>query len=98
MAKRIGNDSTIADVLKEIIEKNKLQSGIDDITVSDAWKNLMGNGVNSYTKNVMFKSGKLYVELTSSVLRQELSLGKSKIIKIINDDLGREVVLDVILR
>ncbi len=98
MAKRLGNDSPIGDILKEIIQKNKLQSGMDDVAVKDAWKNLMGNGVNSYTKNVVFKNGKLYVELTSSVLREELSFGKSKIIKIINDDFGREVVSDVIFR
>ncbi len=98
MAKRLGNDSPISDILKEIITKNKLQFGMDEIDVKEAWKNLMGNGVNSYTKNVAFKNGKLYVELTSSVLREELSLGKSKILKIINDDLGREVVLDLIFR
>ncbi len=98
MAKRLGNDSPIGDILKEIIQKNKLQSGMDDIAVKEAWKNLMGNGVNSYTKNIIFKNGKLYVELTSSVLREELSLGKSKIIKIINDDLGNETVIDVIFR
>jgi Dna[CI] antecedent, DciA len=98
MAKRLGNDSPISDILKEIITKNKLQFGMDEIDVKEAWKNLMGNGVNSYTKNVAFKNSKLYVELTSSVLREELSLGKSKILKIINDDLGREVVLDLIFR
>jgi Dna[CI] antecedent, DciA len=98
MAKRLGNDSPIGDILKEIIVKNKLQFGMDEIDVKAAWKNLMGNGVNSYTKNIAFKNGKLYVELTSSVLREELSLGKSKIIKIINDDFGREVILDVIFK
>jgi Dna[CI] antecedent, DciA len=98
MAKRLGNDSPIGDILKEIIVKNKLQFGMDEIDVKSAWKNLMGNGVNSYTKNIAFKNGKLYVELTSSVLREELSLGKSKIIKIINDEFGREVILDVIFR
>jgi hypothetical protein len=34
--------------------------------------NLMGNGVNSYTRNVVLK-GSSYVELTSAVLREELS-------------------------
>jgi hypothetical protein len=41
-------------------------------------KNLMGNGVNSYTNNVVLKGSTLYVELTSSVLREELSHGSLK--------------------
>ena len=40
----------------------------------------------------------LYVELTSSVLREELSYGREKIIRLLNDELGREVVTDVVLR
>jgi hypothetical protein len=55
--------------LKQIIQVNKLQPGMDH--VKDAWKNLMGNGVNSYTNNVVLKGSTLYVELTSSVLREE---------------------------
>jgi hypothetical protein len=98
MAKRLSNEGTIGDVLKQFIEKNKLQPGMDKIDVQEAWKSLMGNGVNSYTKEVVLKGSVLYVSLTSAVLRQELSYGKDKIIKMINQEIGKEVVNDVILR
>jgi hypothetical protein len=98
MAKRLNNESSIGDVLKEIIQSNKLQPGMDQISVKEAWVSLMGNGVNSYTKNVVLKGSTLYVELTSSVLREELSHGKSKIIAMINEELRRDIVKDVILR
>lgn len=98
MAKRFNDNNTISDVLKEFIQANKLQPGMDKIDVRDAWKNLMGNGVNNYTREIMLKNTTLYVELTSAVLREELSYGKAKIIKMINEELGREVVKEVILR
>ncbi|MEO8533588.1 MAG: DUF721 domain-containing protein [Flavobacterium sp.] len=98
MAKRLNNQSTIGAVLQQIIQTNKLQPGMNQIDVKEAWRQLMGNGVNTYTKNVILKGGTLYVELGSSVLRDELSHGKSKIIKMINEELGREVVTDVVLR
>lgn len=98
MAKRLNNESSIGDILKEIIQKNKLQPGIDQISVKEAWVSLMGNGVNSYTKNVMLKGNVLYVELTSSVLREELGHGKSKIIAMINEELRRDIIKDVIFR
>ncbi len=98
MARRTSNESNLGDVLKRIIETNKLQPGIDQVDVRRAWKNLMGNGVNNYTRNIALKNSTLYVELTSSVLREELSYGKSKIIEMINEDLGRDVVQEVILR
>ena len=98
MAKRTSNESAISDILKEIIQKNKLQPGIDDVLVKEAWKSLMGNGVNSYTRNIVLKNETLYVELTSAVLREELSYGKDKIIKLINEELRRDVVKKVVLR
>ncbi|AYN03005.1 MULTISPECIES: DUF721 domain-containing protein [unclassified Flavobacterium] len=98
MAKRLNNQSTVGDILQKIIEVNKLQYGMDEIDVKDAWRQLMGNGVNSYTRNVILKGSTLYVELTSSVLREELTHGKSKIITMINEELRRDVVRDVVLR
>ncbi|HBS53200.1 MAG TPA: DUF721 domain-containing protein [Flavobacterium sp.] len=98
MAKRQSNQSTVGDVLKQIIQVNKLQPGMDQIDVKEAWQNLMGNGVNSYTKNLALRGSTLYVELSSSVLREELSHGKSKIIAMINEELQREVIKEVVLR
>ena len=98
MAKRFNSENSVGDVLKEIIQANKLQPGIDEVAVKEAWKNLMGNGVNTYTKNVALKGKTLYVELSSAVLRQELSYGKEKIIAMINEELRREVISEIILR
>ncbi|OXA84931.1 DUF721 domain-containing protein [Flavobacterium hercynium] len=98
MAKRLNNQSTIGAVLQEILSANKLQPGMDQVDVKEAWRQLMGNGVNTYTKNVVLKGSTLYVELGSAVLREELSHGKSKIIKMINEELRRDVVKEVVLR
>jgi len=98
MAKRLSNESPISDVLKVFIENNKLQSGMDKIDVEKAWKDLMGNGVNTYTKEVILKGTTLYVTLSSSVLREELSHGKQKIISMLNDELRKDVVKELVLR
>ena len=98
MAKRINNQSIVGDILNQIIKTNKLESGLDQVSVNEAWKSLMGNGVNNYTRSVALRNNILYVELTSSVLREELNYGKDKIIKMINEELRKEVVKDIVLR
>jgi len=98
MAKRLSNESPISEVLKVFIENNKLQSGMDKIDVEKAWKDLMGNGVNTYTKEVILKGTTLYVTLTSAVLREELSYGKQKIISMLNEELRKDVVKELVLR
>lgn len=98
MAKRFNEESPIGDVLKQFISQNKLEAGMDIVNVRDAWKNLMGNGVNNYTTEIQLKGSTLYVALSSAVLREELSYGKEKIIKMINEELRKDLVTNLVLR
>ena len=98
MAKRRNQNLNMGDALNEFIKENKLQKGIDKVDARDAWERLMGNGVNNYTTQVELKNDTLFVSLSSSVLRQELSMGKSKIISMLNEELGKDLVKKLILR
>ncbi|RZV60344.1 MAG: DUF721 domain-containing protein [Flavobacteriaceae bacterium] len=98
MTKRHNDISNLNDALKDFVKSNKLQKGLDKVNVEDAWKRLMGNGVNNYTTAVKLDRETLYVQLSSSVLREELSYGKSKIIDMLNEEIGREVIKKLILR
>ena len=98
MAKRFNQESPIGDVLKQFISQNKLEAGMDIVNVRDAWKNVMGTGVNNYTTEIQLKGSTLYVALSSAVLREELSYGKEKIIKMINEELRKDLVIHLILR
>lgn len=98
MSKRFNEESPIGDVLKQFITQNKLEAGMDVVNVRDAWKNLMGNGVNNYTTEIQLKGSTLYVALSSAVLREELSYGKDKIIKMINEELRKDLITNLVLR
>ena len=58
----------------------------------------MGNGVNNYTTAVHLERETLYIQLSSSVLREELSYGKDKIIAMLNEALGKTVIKKIVLR
>ena len=98
MSKRHNEHIKLSDALREFVEENNLQDGLDKVNVREAWAELMGNGVNSYTTSVQLKQGVLYVQLSSSVLREELSYGKEKIMNMLNESLGKQLITKVILR
>ncbi len=98
MPKRHNEHINISDALKEFVETNNLQSGLDKINVTDAWAAIMGNGVNSYTTGVKLERNTLYVHLSSSVLREELSYGKEKIIAMLNESLGKDLIKKIVLK
>ena len=98
MAKRNNEHISISDALKEFVESNKLEKGLNKVNVADAWANLMGNGVNNYTTSVNLERDTLYIQLSSSVLREELSYGKEKIINMLNEELGKNIIKKLVLR
>jgi hypothetical protein len=98
MANRTNDNQSIEDILKEFVDKNNLQTGLDKVNVREAWANLMGNGVNNYTTAIELKHEILYVQLSSSVLREELSYGNEKIIMMLNEAIGKPIIKKLILR
>ena len=98
MAKRNNSILNIQDALKDFVESNNLNKGLNKVNVRDAWVKLMGNGVNNYTTSVDLKNETLYVQLNSSALREELSYGKDKIVTMLNEELGENIIKKIVLR
>jgi len=98
MTKRNNTGIPLGDALKDFIKENHLEKGMDKVNAQEAWKNIMGNGVNNYTRSVDLRNDTLFVSLTSSVLREELSLGKTAIIAMINEELGKNLIKKLVLR
>lgn len=92
MAKRHDDFLPIDEILKEFIKENNLTKGIQKLLVEKLWPELMGKGIANYTESVTLKNKTLVIKLKSSVLREELSYGKEKIIKMMNEHLGEEVI------
>ncbi len=98
MSKRQNDPFKIDDLMKSFVKENRLEKGLDKVNVEAAWADMMGNGVNNYTNSVKLHKDTLYVELSSSVLREELSYGKDKIISMLNESLGKNLITKLILR
>ena len=60
-----------------------------------AWPELMGKAVAHRTKEIHIKHQTLYLKIDSSVMREELLLGKQIIIDRLNDYAGQEIVTDI---
>ena len=87
MAKRENESNKLSDLIPKMLRENRLQKGIDQMTVREAWVQVMGPGVANYTEKVTLKDQVLMVKLNSSALRQELEYGKDKILKMMQESL-----------
>ncbi|WP_031425371.1 DUF721 domain-containing protein [Flavimarina sp. Hel_I_48] len=98
MSKRDTDPKSLKDVLGAFVTDNKLQKGMDKVDVAQAWANVMGPAIVKYTTQTKLDGDRLFVQLSSSVLRAELAYGNERIIANLNEELGRELIKKLILR
>jgi predicted nucleic acid-binding Zn ribbon protein len=97
MAKRENDSFSIEDLMQSFIKQNNLSKGMQKIKIEETWIKMMGPGVATHTSSVKLQNKTLIIHLNSSVLREELSYGKEKIIKMMNEEIGSEIISKIML-
>ncbi|MDR1056337.1 MAG: DUF721 domain-containing protein [Prevotellaceae bacterium] len=85
-------------LLQLFIKEFKLEKGLLENRTLNLWDEVMGNMVAKATRLKYIKDGKLYVYLSSSVIRHELFMMRTEIVKEINRRVGQDIINDLILK
>jgi predicted nucleic acid-binding Zn ribbon protein len=93
-----GNEFTLKEAIDQLLQTYKLDGKLNEVKLMNSWEQIMGPAIQKYTRNLYINSRVLYVELSSAPLREELSYGRSKIVKMLNEAVGASVIDDVVLR
>lgn len=88
----------VGEVIKEVLSTFGLEEKLMETRIFSSWEKIMGGPIAGYTKSLSLKNGRLTVYLTSSALRNELEFAKSKIIKMINDEIRKQVIRDIVFK
>ena len=84
------------DAIEAFLKTFNLKSKFNETYLVAFWERMMGKIIASRTKEIYVKNRVLYLRIDSSPLRQELFMAKTKLIDIVNKDVGESVIEDVI--
>ena len=84
-------------ILKELMKTYRLQKGNNEWVIKEAWPRLFGEMINRHTVQLRLSGRRLYIKVDSSPLRQELMMGREKIRKILNEEIGENFLEEVVL-
>ena len=88
----------ISAVFELYVKENGLSEGLLGVDVVHTWDNVIGPVIAKYVLSRYFREGKLVCTISSASARNAISLNRVAYIKKINEELGREVVKEIILR
>ena len=95
---RRSNTQNIGQVIDELFKELHLDRKLKEVSVINSWGEVLGVNIAKVTTKLFFKDRILFVSLSSSVVRNELLMLKSKIIKALNDRVGENIVDDIVLK
>jgi predicted nucleic acid-binding Zn ribbon protein len=95
---RHSKTQSLAEVLGDYIKEMNFGKKLKEVDIIDSWDEIVGKAISSRTSKVFIKDSVLYVNLKSSIVRNELMMIKEALREKINERSGEEVIKDIILR
>lgn len=89
---------SVGTLVMRLLRNEGLETPLNERRLVNSWTQVLGPDIAAYTKSVHIRNQVLYVELASSVLRQELLSGKRRLIQCLNDSVGAQVITDIVMR
>lgn len=86
----------LAEAFQDLLKAYRLEDAYQEKLLISSWPTLVGKTIADRTSNVYIKDKKLMVKITSGPVKKELQLNKSKVIALIESQIGKGIVDDVI--
>ncbi|WEK34657.1 MAG: DUF721 domain-containing protein [Candidatus Pseudobacter hemicellulosilyticus] len=88
---------SLGDALKYFLQHSRLKGSIQALQIEDVWEQIMGKTIAKYTEKIQIYNKILHITTSMAPLKQELLFQKDKIIQRVNEELGENVVKDVVI-
>jgi hypothetical protein len=95
---RRSNDQTMKEAIESMLKTFKLDDKMKQVKLVDSWEKVMGPAVARRTVDIKIFERKLFVSLNSASLRQELFQERDRIKSLLNEEVGGEVITEVVFR
>lgn len=95
---RRSNIQSLSEVLREYVKGTSIEGKLKEVDVVQSWEELLGKTIAHYTRSISLKNKILFVEINSSVVKNELFMMREEIRRKLNEQAGDEMVSKIIFK
>ncbi len=95
---RKNNETTLGEAIKAYLKAMGLDRKLKENQLINSWEDTLGKAVAKSTEKMYINNRVLFVQLNSSIIRQELSMMKTALVARLNQNVGEQVITDMVLR
>ncbi len=86
------DEFSLQEAMKKMLDESRWGKRFEAISLQQDWKEIMGQTIANYTKELTLKNKVLHIQTDIAPLKNELMLNKKSIIETINAFYKKEIV------
>lgn len=94
--RRIDNSEPLGKVIDRLLKAYRLENKYYEAGLILSWEKILGKAIANRTDQIYINDRKLFVRLNSASLRQELSMARSRLVELLNEQFTTSVIDDVV--
>lgn len=92
------NTQSLGEALRAYIREMNIENKLKEVDIVSSWEELLGKTIGRYTQNIFISKGILYVEISSSVVKNELLMMREEIRTKLNEQAGEELISKIVFK
>jgi isopentenyldiphosphate isomerase len=92
------SDTTLKAAFRQFLVNKDNQDGFFRAQIRHAWPRLFGQNVAKHTRDLMVRKRKLYVYVDAATVRNQLMMVREGIMKRLNEELGEDYLIDIMIK
>lgn len=93
---RRSKSETLDTLIGEFLRQEGLESPLNQYRLVDSWPKVVGPTIARYTGEVFIKNQTLFVKVKSAPLRNDLMMGRTNLVRQLNQHIGAQVIADIV--
>jgi predicted nucleic acid-binding Zn ribbon protein len=89
---------SLGSVIKEYLKENKFDRKLAEVEAVNSWESIIGKQIARSTSSIFIKDETLHIHLKSSIIRHELLMMRTDIIRTINRNSGFDLIKNIVLK
>lgn len=85
----------VGDIVRLFMRQEGLETPYNQYRLVNSWEEVMGEGIARFTSEKFIKNQTLFVKITSPVVKNDLMMVRSSIVKKLNDAVGCQVISEI---
>lgn len=90
------NTELLKDVLRRFLREQGLETPLNEYRAVQVWPQVAGPLITRMTGDVQFRNGTLYIKILRPALRQDLTMGRTQLVRKVNSLVGAPVVQNIV--